>query len=160
MQFKLPRSTQNWISLIGAMIALISFFMIVFLFVISTVLHQGGSYIGLIIYILLPPVMIFGLVLIPVGMLLTFLRKRKEGRETVKDWPQIDLNDIRHRNAIFIFTIGTTIFLFISAVGSYEAFRFSESVKFSRQLSIIGWTGETAVGGRAAYVHCIGRKLN
>ena len=37
---------------------------------------------------------------------------------------------MRHRNAFFVFVVGTTIFLFLSAIGSYQAFHYTESVEF------------------------------
>jgi hypothetical protein len=130
MKLKLPPSSKNWISLTGAMIAVISFFMIVFLFVVTWLFDEGGSYLGLVIYILLPSFMILGLLLIPIGMIKE-IRKRKTGKDHDEpEWPRIDLNDIRHRNASIIFIVGTTIFLFISAIGSYEAFHYTESVEF------------------------------
>jgi len=130
MKIKLPYSVQNWVSLIGAMIALISFFMIIFLFTITTIFVEGVSYMGLVTYILLPSVMIVGLLLIPIGMLMTIQRRRKTGEAAESGWPTIDLKEIRHRNAFLIFSVGTTIFLFMSAVGSYEAFHFTESNQF------------------------------
>ncbi len=130
MKLKLPHSAQNWLSLTGAMIALISLFMIGFLFIISILFEQGGSYLGLVIYILLPSVLVLGLLLIPIGMLKTLRREKKSGKRKRDEWPRIDLNDVRHRNAFFIFTWGTVIFLLLSAVGSYEAFNYTESVEF------------------------------
>lgn len=130
MKFQLPRSTQNWITLIGATIASISLFMIIFLFTISTVWKQGHAYVGLVIYIILPAVMIAGLLLIPVGMAVQIRREKKQGITEIPAWPRIDLNDIGHRNAFFIFSIGTTLLLFLSAIGSYEAFNYTESVTF------------------------------
>ncbi len=130
MKLKLPQSSYNWLSLSGAMIAIISLFMIVFLFIISVLFEQGGSYLGLVIYILLPSVLVLGLVLIPVGMLRMIHREKKFGTRKKDEWPRIDLNDVRHRNAFFIFTWGTVIFLLLSAIGSYEAFHYTESVEF------------------------------
>lgn len=130
MKFNLPTSTQNWISLIGVMIALIGFFMIIFLFTVTTILETRGSYIGLVIYIILPAIMVTGLILIPIGMLYRVRQARKNKTQVKAGWPKIDLNDAHHRNAFIIFLIGTTIFLFMSAIGSYEAFHFSESVTF------------------------------
>ena len=130
MKLKLPQSVYNWLSLSGAMIALISLFMIVFLFIISVIFEQGGSYLGLIIYILLPSVLVLGLILIPAGMIRTVSREKKFGIRKKDEWPKIDLNDVRHRNAFFIFTWGTVIFLLLSAIGSYEAFHYTESVEF------------------------------
>jgi hypothetical protein len=130
MKLKLPHSTQNWLSLIGVTIALISLFMIVFLFAITTLSSQGGTYLGLVVFIILPAFLVAGLILIPIGM---FLKVRRDKRQNIippKEWPIVDLNDLRHRNAFFIFTIGTTIFLFLTAIGSYSAFHYTESVEF------------------------------
>jgi len=134
MKIKLPYSTQNWVSLIGATIALISLFMIIFLFTITTVFGKGATYLGLVVYILLPAAMIVGLLLIPVGMFIKSRSVSKTGEKEGPRWPAIDLNDVHHRNAFFVFSIGTTIFLFLSAIGSYEAFHFTESVPFCGQL--------------------------
>lgn len=129
MKLKLPRSSYNWTTLTGATIALIAFFMIVFLFVISSILEQRGSYLGLVIYIILPAFLVAGLILIPIGMIWKKKKMQKEGY-VEKKLPFIDLNNERHRNAFMIFVVGTIIFLFISAVGSYEAFHYTESVEF------------------------------
>lgn len=126
MKFQLPNSAKNMTSLVGATIALISLFMIIFLFVISTFFSGQPIYLGLIIYILLPGVMIIGLIIIPIGMWRS--RKIKSGKESY--WPFVDLNDRRHRNAFYIFIGGTAIFFLLSAVGSYEAFHYTESVEF------------------------------
>ncbi len=134
MKIKLPYSSQNWISLIGATIALISFFMIVFLFTITAFSSEGRSYLGLITYIVLPVFLIIGLLLIPIGMVLKIRKDKKSNIVAAKEWPLVNLNDIRHRTGFFIFAIGTTIFLFLSAVGSYEAFHFTESVEFCGKL--------------------------
>ena len=131
MKLRLPSSTHNWISLSGAVLAIVSFSMIVFLFFVGFFLHQQNTYLGLIIYIILPVFLIIGLLLIPIGM---FWKKKKSGEfiseEDKFNWPSIDLNDKKHRNAFMIFTIGSSIFLFASAIGSYEAFNFTESVTF------------------------------
>lgn len=130
MKLKLPHSSQNWISLVGATIALISFFMIVFLFVVSTIFNQGNTYLGLVIYIALPTVLVIGLLLIPLGMWIKIREEKRTGVLAPQEWPVVDFNNLRHRNAFFIFSIGTSIFLLASAVGSYEAFRYTESVEF------------------------------
>jgi len=134
MKFQLPRSAQNWISLIGATIALICLFMIVFLMTASTLIDGGPTYLGLVTYILLPAIMILGLTLIPIGMYIQIRRDRKLKKVEGPVWPRIDLNIPEHRNAFIIFAVGTTVLLFISAIGSYGAFEFTESVPFCGQL--------------------------
>ena len=130
MKMKLPKSAYNWLSIIGSTIAIISFFMIIFLLVISTFRGEGGTYLGLVTYIVLPAFLIAGLILIPIGMWIKRRRMKKGGEKPEREWPRIDLNKESHKNAFMIFSIGTVIFLFLSAVGSYEAFHYTESVEF------------------------------
>lgn len=127
---KLPKSYYNWTSFVGTILALISLFMIVFLLAISVFLGEGSSYLGLVIYILLPVFLVIGLVLIPIGMIIKMKRTGKAEPEKTRRWPYIDFNYHRHRNAFILFAVGTTIFLLLSAVGSYEAFHYTESVEF------------------------------
>jgi nitrate/TMAO reductase-like tetraheme cytochrome c subunit len=134
MRIRLPASVQNWISLIGLMIAIISLFIIFILFVISNFLGRGGLYLGLVTYILLPALMMAGFFLIIIGMITYTIRKKKEGKIRALGWPRIDLNLVKHRRAFFIFSGLTTLILFISALGSYEAFHFTESVPFCGRL--------------------------
>jgi nitrate/TMAO reductase-like tetraheme cytochrome c subunit len=129
MKIRLPHSSYNWTTLAGAIIALVSLSMILFFFAISSLIEQR-PYIGLIIYIIIPVFLVIGLILIPIGMYIRIRKDRKQKTIFTGEWPQINLNDIRHRNAFFIFSIGSAIFLFLSSVGSYEAFHFTESVTF------------------------------
>ncbi len=127
---KLPKTAYNWTSLIGATIAIISLSMIIFLFTISLLFDKGGSYLGIFIYMVLPMFLVFGLILIPIGMWMRHKAFIKNNELKKLKWPKIDFNDPKHRNALTVFIIGSAIFLFLSSVGSYEAFHYSESVEF------------------------------
>ncbi|MHC1702440.1 MAG: NapC/NirT family cytochrome c [Tenuifilaceae bacterium] len=127
---KLPRSYYNLLSFIGTAIAGVSFFMILFLFIISF-LFVKSSYLGLFIYIIIPAFMVFGLLLIPLGMLIELRRRKKRVHVYLKnEWPVIDLNISKYRNAIMIFGVGTFLLLLLTGLGSYEAFHYTESVEF------------------------------
>ena len=129
-KFKLPPSFYNWTSIIGTTVAIISLFMFGFLFVVSMFLAEGSSYLGLVMWIVLPVFLVLGLLIIPVGM---FIKSKKDKRKQVTydlAWPRIDLNEVSTRNAVMIFGVGTIFFLLLSAVGSYEAFHYTESVEF------------------------------
>lgn len=130
IKFKLPQSFYNLTSLIGATIAVISLFMMVFLFVISIFFAEGSSYMGLVMWIVLPVFLVLGLIIIPIGMIIKSRKDKKRKVVYEKHWPNIDLNNIRTRNAAMIFGVGTVFFLLLSAVGSYEAFHYTESVEF------------------------------
>jgi hypothetical protein len=74
--------------------------------------------------------MILGLLLIPIGMIRERKRIRKTGITGESRFPKIDLNDPRHRNAFLIFSVTTVIVLFLSTLGSFQAFHITESVEF------------------------------
>ena len=129
-KLKLPPSLYNWTSVIGTTLAIISLSMIIFLFVISLFYEEGGSYLGLFIFIVLPVFLVIGLLLIPIGMVIKSKKDKKRKTQVLQEWPKFDFNDKRTRNATMIFGVGTVFFLMLSAVGSYEAFHYSESVEF------------------------------
>lgn len=127
---KLPPSTKNWLTIIGAIIAGINFLLIILLFFISSVFNKADTSLGLFIYLILPGFLVMGLILIPVGMTGERKRMLKAVETGRKRLPYIDLNDPRHRNAFIIFAISTIIILFLSTLGSLRAFHITESVEF------------------------------
>ncbi|PLW98947.1 MAG: cytochrome C [Marinilabiliales bacterium] len=127
---KLPKHYYSWTTFIGAAIASLSFLMIVFLFLLSLLFSEGENYSGLFTFIILPVIMFIGLIMIPIGI---FFKKRKEQRRKVErefKFPIVDFNDSKQRTMLFFITIGLTIFLVLSALGSYQAFHYTESNEF------------------------------
>lgn len=132
---KLPSSIKNWISIMGAVLAIFNLASIVTLSILSMFFNFGGSYIGLFIYIILPGFMIVGLLMIPIGMRINRKKIRiAEAKGEVKNWPILNFNNIETRNATIIFLLGSVFLLVISAIGSYEAFHYTESVEFCGKL--------------------------
>jgi hypothetical protein len=127
---KLPGSTKNWLTIIGAIIAGINLLLIVLLFLISSLFDKGGTSLGLYIYIILPGFFVLGLILIPIGMIAERKRIRKMVDPTKQKLPYVDLNDPRHRNAFVVFTVATIVILLLSTMGSFKAFHITESVEF------------------------------
>ncbi len=120
----------NGITYAGVVVALFVFFVECLLFGIDLFSPYGNIYIGLITYAILPPFLVVGLVLIIVGA----LRKR---RKVLKGLIQAEPKSIyinpaipAHRNTILAFLAVGTIFLVMTAVGSYKAFHYTESVQF------------------------------
>jgi len=126
---KLPPSSKNWLTIIGSIIASVNLALIILLFIISTIFNKSNTNLGLFIYIILPGFMVMGLLLIPVGMFRERSKQRKSATHEAR-FPRIDLNDPRHRNAFIIFTITTIVVLFLSTMGSFEAYHMTESVEF------------------------------
>ena len=133
---KLPESFRNWMSMFGATVALFNIVLIIFLFLITIIFDVGSSYVGLFIYIILPIFLIGGLLFIPLGMLITKRKQRRMERKdsAVTSWPIIDFNRQSTRNASIIFGVGTIVLFLFSAIGSYEAFHYTESVEFCGKL--------------------------
>lgn len=127
---KLPPSTRNWLTIIGAIIAVINLLLIVVLFIISTIFDKGSTNLGLFIYVILPGFFVLGLIMIPAGMIAERRRMRRVHETGEKRLPYIDLNNQQHRNAFIIFSVSTIIILFLSTLGSFKAYHITESVEF------------------------------
>jgi nitrate/TMAO reductase-like tetraheme cytochrome c subunit len=126
---KLPHLSYNPISAIGAMIALLSALTFLALLGLSFYSDQENPYFGIFMYMVLPPVLVAGLLLIPLGMWRRWRQWKRTG-ETTARWPRIDLNEPQQRNGALVFVLGTFIVIGIMGVGSYGAFEYSESVQF------------------------------
>jgi hypothetical protein len=130
---KFPRLAYNWISAVGVALALVSG--VTFAVLVAMVLMTGGGgtnpYYGIFMYMVLPPLLVIGIVLIPIGMWREWRHwKRGGARKGMPRWPAIDLNKPSHRNAIVVFLFATIFFFVLSGVGSYSAYHYSESVEF------------------------------
>ena len=130
----LPKLYHNYISLAGMVIAVTAIVSIIFLFVLEITESSHQPYLGILIYIMLPGVMLFGLFVVLVGMLVERRRRRKLTPEQIAAYPILDINDPRRRRIFFAFLVCSVIFLMVSAFGSYRAFEYTESVEFCGQL--------------------------
>jgi hypothetical protein len=154
---KLPRSFYSWTTIAGAALAFISILMIVFLMAISLVFDRGDSYSGLVTYIILPVFLVIGLLMIPIGA----IRKRKKNKLSTDEenhkLPIINLNDHGQRTAVMIFVLGSTVFLLLSSIGSYEAFHYTESNEFCGTLchNVMEPEYVTYHGSAHARVNCV-----
>lgn len=125
-----PPVVYNPITLIGAAISAVSFGLILFVFFLEIFSSIGDNpYIGILSFIILPSILIFGLLLIAYGI----LRERKriiQGKSREGKLPIIDLNDPAKRAAFATFSIGTVILLLFTAFGSYKAYEYTETDEF------------------------------
>lgn len=121
---------RNWISLAGAIVAFGSFFAFLLLFAFDLFSGHGNPYMGILAYLVAPMFSVIGLAVAVVGL---FIQLRKE-RQVRPDAPPvslaIDLSRPRDRKILGIFAIASTVFLFVTAVGSYQTYHYTESVHF------------------------------
>ena len=128
---KLPVSYYNWLSIFGAYVASVALLLIVLFLAISFFFDFAANpYLGILQFLILPLFLVIGLVLIPFGAYLKRRRVRKGIVEDRRQWPRIDFNQKSHRNAAVVFALGSVLVVFVSAVGSYQTFHYSESVAF------------------------------
>src|ERR1041384_4271980 len=128
-----PGLFRNAISLIGAALAIVSFANILFLIFVEYISSRPSPYIGIFAYMLLPGFLVLGLLLIPIGMLIE-RRRRRSRAPSIPRFPRIDLNDPRQRSGFAMFLSFSVVFVALSAVGSYRAYEFTDSVQFCGQL--------------------------
>ena len=129
MRKKLPDKVYNTTTLIGAGIASISFGLVVFLSVLDALAAEQNPYFGIVTFIVLPSILIFGLLLIAYGIYRED-KRLKSGDASAPKLPQIDMNDPRQRRAVSIFVFGTLVLLMFTAFGSFKAYEYTESDRF------------------------------
>jgi hypothetical protein len=125
---------RNPISLIGAALAVISLANIVFLLFVNWTSQRPSPYIGVLAWMVFPALLVFGLLLIPLGMLVERRRRRNEAPAHIPRFPRIDLNDAAQRSTLAFFGTFSLMFVLLTAVGSYRAYEFTDSVQFCGQL--------------------------
>ena len=120
--------TRNAISLAGMALAIVAAANILFLFLIDVMSAHPNAYVGILAYMVMPGFLVLGLLMIPLGML---WERRKRGHETL---PTLDLNSPKQRSSVAFVLSFVVVFLMLSAVGSYRAYEFTDSVSFCGEL--------------------------
>jgi hypothetical protein len=127
----LRRLFRNYLSLIGGLVAVISFVTNIFLLLLDYLSRTQNPYVGIVTYMILPGVTLGGLGLVFLGAALRFVQLRRGAQ--VVELPRLDLNNTRHRWALFGTFAAVILFLGLSAVGGYESYHYTDSVAFCGQ---------------------------
>jgi NapC/NirT cytochrome c family, N-terminal region/Cytochrome c3 len=124
---------RNPISLVGIALALVSLGNIFFFSLVDFISAKASPYIGILAYMVAPAFLIFSLVLIAAGYLWARHKKMADEPGEGFRYPRIDLNDPNQRSGVVLFGSFLLAFLMLSAVGSYKAYEFTDSVRFCGQ---------------------------
>jgi hypothetical protein len=130
---KSTKAFYNWLSLTGFIVSANSLILILILYLYSVLSTQITNSLGLYIYIILPAFLVFGLLLIPLGVVIN-IHRRKEANKQNEPWPVIDLNKRQDWAIVVRIFIITTIFLVATAMGSYRAYEYTQSNEFCGKL--------------------------
>ena len=125
--------TRHWVSLVGAIVALVALVMILMLIGLQLTGFDGGAYLGIVTYMLLPMVFGFGLVLIPVGV---WLRRRQEAaaashkEAAPRGLPVIDLNTAHTRGVLIVSVLVGMFSTILIAGATVVGIKEMETVRF------------------------------
>ncbi len=119
----------NPLTLIGALMTIISIAIDLLLLFVVIFLVEVNPYLGILSYIVLPSFMLLGIILIFIGAI---VENRRILTAKVKDkrLPVIDLNNPKHQIALLLFTTGTIIVLIITLFGMYQTFEYTDTTEF------------------------------
>lgn len=120
---------RNWITLFGSSLTTVSGGAIVVFLALGLTGVPLSPYIGILTYLILPGVFVFGLLLIPLGAWVDRRRRRKTNQEEPAHL-DLDFNSPRIRR-LAVIVVGLTLanFTIVSAV-SYEGMVYMESIEF------------------------------
>lgn len=152
-----PSLLRNYISFVGLAIVIAVFTSIALLILIEFTSPVENAYIGIITYIILPSILMFGIVVVITGMIIERQRRRKMAPGTILAFPKLDLNDPSTRRRLMAFLILTFLFVSVSAFGSYRAFEYTESVAFCGETchTVMEPEFTTYKAGAHARVRCV-----
>jgi NapC/NirT cytochrome c family, N-terminal region len=118
---------------------------------------HSNPYIGIVFFLILPAIFIFGLILIPLGAWIERRRRLAGKRASEVHWPRIDLNNADHRRAavaIFALTMANIV---IVSLATYRGVEYMDSVQFCGQAchSVMKPEATAHADGPHARVKCV-----
>src|SRR6185369_9951987 len=94
---KSPTLFRNYVSFAGALIVIAAVVSILLLFLIELTQTTNNPYLGIITYVILPAILVFGLLVVVTGMLFERRRRRRSPDSEIPPYPKLDLNEPRQR---------------------------------------------------------------
>jgi hypothetical protein len=93
---------------------------------------NDNPYLGIIFFLLLPAVFVFGLLLIPVGVYVRHKKLQKAGQIPAQ-YPKVDFNDKVFRHGVDIVLVATIVNLLVVSMASYRGAAYMDSPQFCGQ---------------------------
>ena len=128
---RLPFPRNPW-SLAGAVIATLSAILFLVVFFLDVLGLHTNPYLGMVFFLALPGIFIFGLLLIPIGAWRE--RRRVQAGKGPFHWPTFDLNNVRQRSFLVFIAVITVVNLVIVSLAAYSGIEYMDSVKFCGQV--------------------------
>jgi len=120
----------NWISWSGLLLATSALFAFFLLFAIDLFAGHPNPYLGILAYVIAPAFFVLGLATTLFGAILQWRRNRRALKAAQPLVLKIDLSRPRDRKFLWVFGGVAVLFLFVTALGSYQTYQLSESKDF------------------------------
>lgn len=127
------RFLRNWISFAGLAIATASLFAFAFLFAVDLFSHHANPYMGILAYVVAPGSFFLGVGLVIAGFCLELRQEHRAKPGTIAKMMVIDFSRARDRKVLGVFAFCCVVLLFVTALSSYQAYCYTESVQFCGQ---------------------------
>lgn len=124
----------NIVSLIGLLLAVVATGVIIAVLALEAITGAENPYIGILTYFILPSMLIFGLLLVPLGMMRVRMKRQAAGEEEIPPYPRIDLNDPHKRHLFIFFILSSVVFVLIIMIATIKGYEFTESTTFCGEL--------------------------
>jgi NapC/NirT cytochrome c family, N-terminal region len=153
----LKRQFRNWISWGGILLSASALFAFLLLFAIDQFAQYRNPYIGILAYVVAPAFFLLGIALTLVGALFHWRSERRAAREAKPLVIKIDLSRPRDRRILAVFAAGSVGLLFLTALGSYQTYQYTESVQFCGKACHLPMEPEFVASQHAAHakIECV-----
>jgi hypothetical protein len=128
------RLIRSPISVLGMTLTTIGAVLFLVVFLADLFGLHTNPYLGIVFFLVLPGVFVFGLVLIPLGAWIERQRRRAGRPPSELRWPHIDLNDSRQRRNVFAIFALTMANIVIVSLAAYRGVEYMDSVQFCGQV--------------------------
>lgn len=143
----------NRISMAGVLLAILTLIVEIVLFVTELAFGIESPYFGMVTWLILPPFLVIGVVMIPAGALWTRRRLLRNPDAAVFKTLHIDLSNPTHRHTALALTIGGLTFLVLSSAGLYHTYHYTETVSFCGEVCHKVMNPEFTVYQSSAHAH-------
>jgi hypothetical protein len=117
---------QRPLRMLGGLIVFFSTGLLIFLVLLDIVAGLKNPYIGIIAYMMLPGLLVFGLILVPIDL---WIQRRRKAHG-LPEYPVIDMCDIHQRRIVTFFSVTTVMILMVMTVVTYKSVEFMDTKTF------------------------------
>ncbi len=122
--------TNNATSVIGAVLTTVSTVVFLVFFGLDLFGFHANPYLGILFFLVLPAAFVFGLLLIPLGIVRERRRRMRGLAPSRMHWPHIDLNDPRQRRIASIVGVLTLVNVIIVSLAAFRGIEYMDSTAF------------------------------